>query len=227
MALDVNLPYGFENFSTSITVDNATRAKVLVDKQAATGSFLGGFRVIDGNIATTDSNAKSALIWFGEELTLAANMGTASIATTSTMTRTSGDFLADGWKIGDTAMLVHALAGPNGGTAANYGTAYQVTGAATATLTFNGTGLTAETIQAGARLVRVVQRTRRAVAANAGNADATPAVALMGGTQDPAAAALPDTGWQFGPRGMLLVSLVAATAALPARHDFTAAIARY
>lgn len=227
MALDVSLPQAWDTKSVSLTVTNTTQAKVLVDKQAAAAPLLGGFRLIDGQVASTDGSAKSLVVWQGEEMTLAANMGSAQVATTSTFTRTAGSFLDDGWRAGDTAMLVHGPQGPYGGTAANYGQPLQLTAVAAGTLTVNGTPLTAEAVQAGARLVRVAQRTRLPIPANSGNADATPPVALMTGTQNPSSAALPDTGWQFGPSSLVLVSLVANASALPARVDVAASIARY
>lgn len=227
MALDHSVPQEWASRSISLTASDGTRAKVLVDKQVASGNLLGGFRLIDGQVASTDGSARSLIVWQGEELTLAANMGTASVATTSTITRSAGDFLTDGWRPTDSAMLIHGPTGPYGGTAANYGTLYQVTAVAAGTLTFNGTALTVEAMQAGSRIVRVSQRTRLAIAANSGNADATPPVALMTGTQNPSSAALPDTGWQYGPNSLILVSVAAAISALPARVDVCAHIARY
>lgn len=227
MALDVSLPQAWDTKSVSLTVTNGTQAKVLVDKQAAAAPLLGGFRLIDGQVASTDGSAKSLIVWQGEELTQVANMGSAQVATTGTMTRDAGSFLTDGWRVGDTAMLVHGPQGPYAGTAANYGQPFQLTAVAALTLTVNGTPLTVEAMQAGARLVRVAQRTRLPVPLNSGNADATPPVALMTGTQNPSSAALPDTGWQFGPSSLLLVSLAANASALPARIDVAAAIARY
>jgi hypothetical protein len=227
MALDATLPQLWSSRSISLTVTDSTRAKVLVDKQIAAGNLLGGFRIIDGQVASTDGTARSLIVWQGEELTLAADMGTASIATTSTITRSAGDFLANGWKPTDSAMLLHGPIGPYAGTAANYGTLLQVTAVAAGTLTFNGTPLTAETMQAGSRIVRVAQRTRLAIAINAGNADATPPVPLMTGTQNPSSAALPDTGWQYGDNSLVMVSVAAAISALPARIDVIASIGRY
>lgn len=227
MALDVTLPQAWDTKTATLTLTNTTQAKVLVDKQAASGNLLGGFRIIDGQVSSTDGSAKSLIVWQGEELTLAANMGTASIATASTITRSTGDFLADGWRAGDKAMIVHGPTGPYNGTAANYGQLLTITTVASTTLTVNGTPLTAEAMQTGSRLVRVAQRTRLPVPANSGNADATPPVALMTGTQNPSSASLPDTGWQYGPTSMILVSLVANASALPAAIDTVAHIARY
>lgn len=227
MALDATLPQAWLDQSVSLTITNSTRAKVLFQKQIAGGNLLGGFRIIDGQIASTDGAAKSLLFWQGQELTLEGATGTPTIGTTSTFTRGSGSFLTDGWRVGDTAMLVHGASGPYGGTAANYGTVVQLTAVAALTLTVNGTPLTVEAWQTGSRLVRVTQRTRLAIPANSGNADATPPVALMTGTQNPSSAALPDTGWQFGPGSIVLVSVVADVAALPARIDVSATAALY
>ena len=227
MALDHTVPQEWDNSSISLTATDSTRAKVLVDRQIAAGNLLGGFRVIDGQVSSTDGTARSIIVWQGEELTTVSAMGTATITGTNAINRSSGDFLADGWRPTDSAMIVYGRTGPYGGAAANYGTLVQVTAVSATALTVNGTPFTNETIQAGARIVRIAQRTRLTVPINAGNADATPPVALMTGTQNPSSAALPDTGWQYGQRSLLLVSMAAAISALPARVDAVAHFGRY
>jgi hypothetical protein len=235
MSLEQHKVGAYETFTVGLTVDNSTRAKILVDETpSATAldtlqadlTLRGGCRAIGGQIASTDGTARSLLIWTGRVLTTqsAGATGTLQAATTSTITRASGDFRTDGWAIGDGIMLLPALGerGPASATVGNTGVAFIVTAVAALTLTFNGTPLTAETFNAGARLARVAQRTRKAVAANAGNADATPPVALFGGSQDTDQAPQPDTGLQLGPKGVLLVSLAAAASALPARIDVSA-----
>lgn len=184
--------------------------------------LMGGCRVIDGSISSTDGSARSLLIWLGRVLSRVSDFGaTTTVTGTNTFNRASGSFITDGWRAGDTVMPFGMT------TAANNGVAGVVTTVTATTLVVNGTPYTNETMPASARLMRVSQRTRRAVAINAGNADSTPAAALMGGGQDPATPALPDTGYSLGDADTLIVGMVAAVSALPASVNVHAVTARY
>jgi len=231
--IDGTLPGYWKSWQASFTVTNSTRAKPLVDVTpagvvaAVTGEtalpngetalrqrvLQGGCRVLDGMIASTDSAAKSLLIWNGTQLTKQADMGTASFATTATITRSAGSFLTDGWKIGDSVMPFDAT------TDANNGVMSVIIGVVAGTLTVNGTPFTTEAMPAGSRLCRVTRQTQKAVPANSGNADSTPAVSLLGGAQDPA---LDTSGRSIGANDMIIVSLVAAASAVPAQIMVTA-----
>jgi hypothetical protein len=74
---------------------------------------------------------------------------------------------------------------------------------------------------------RVSLRTRRGVPLNSGNADAAPAVVLLGGTQDPATAPQPNTAWSLDADSALIVGMVAAVSALPAQVLVSAHAALY
>lgn len=229
-------------WSCGFVAADTTQAKILVDETAAQvmaaisgeaalpgeGTTIrqrilhGGCRVIDGSISSTDGVAKSLLIWLGRVLSRTSDFGaTLTITGQNVFNRASGSFLTDGWRAGDTVMPFGMT------TAANNGVAGLVTTVTALALTVNGTPYTNETMPATARLIRASQRTRRAIAINAGNADAAPAVALMGGSQDPAAAALPDTGYSLGDVDVLIASMAATISALPARIDVHATTARY
>ncbi|MBP2303333.1 hypothetical protein [Azospirillum picis] len=244
--LNTPLEYGFP--TENLTAGNGTAAKIVVDclpagvAAAIAGEVAlpgenavrqrirqGGGRVIGGSVSSSDSVAKSLLIYIGERLTTQdlSNTGTMAL-TASTVTRQTGSFIADGWTVGNAFMLFGPPAARNVGSAtqANTGLLTVITAVTATTLTVNGAPFTSDAaLPAGARLFRVSQRTRRAIAPSAGNADATPAVPLMGGTQDPATASLPDTGWELGQNSALIVALVAALSALPARLDIMAEVA--
>lgn len=238
--LDGQLPGQWKAYNTSITAGNTTLAKILVDESqprilpAITGEtalpgetavrqrvLTGGQRIIDGNICSTDGTARSALIYIGTVLTRQANMGAASITGTNTINRDVGSFLTDGWKVGDTLMPFDML------TAANNGVVAQITAVTAIAITVNGTPFSNETLPAGARLARISRRTQRAIAINAGNADATPPVQLIGGQQDPSAFQPPDAGIALGKDDIIAVAAVATISALPARLDFHAIGALY
>lgn len=241
----INTPLEFRHFPTSLSVTNGTNAKILGDCQSASvaaavpGETMlpgeptlrqrvrqGGMRIIGGSISSTDGTARSVLIYIGECLTTqdAAVTGVLGL-TTGSVTRTIGSYITDGWRPGDSLMLFGPPSANNVGSAtqANVGALAQVTVVSALALTVAGTPFTADAaLPSGARLFRVALRTRRALAANAGNADATPPVVLMGGTQDPASANLPDTGWELGANNALIVAVTAAVSAAPARLDFLA-----
>lgn len=238
--LDAQLPGKWKTYESSISINESTRAKILVEEAqpvvlaAISGEtalpgesavrqrvLSGGQRVFDGGFSSTDAVAKSVFIWIGTVLTKVANMGTATTTATNVINRTTGSFLTDGWRAGDAVMLFDAP------TAANNGIVFTVVTAVTAlAITVNGTPYTNETLTT-VRVVRVALRTRRAVPANSGNSDALPAVVLIGGSQDPAAFLPPDAGISLDENSLIAYSAVAALSALPAQINAFACSAMY
>jgi hypothetical protein len=238
--IDPQLPGQWKEWTASFTTTNGTQAKVLADVTASqvlaaiSGEtaqpgesavrqrvLTGGQRVIDGGIASTDGTARSALLYVGKQSSLYANMGTVTITATNVLNRTTGSFITDGYKVGDAVMVFGSANGANDGVRAI------VTGVTTTTLTVNGTPWANTTEAAGFRVFRVIRRTQRAVAINAGNADATPPTILLGGTQDPQSLPAPDTGLSLDADGALIVAMTGAISALPATVEFHAIAALY
>jgi hypothetical protein len=221
--IDAQLPGRWKEYVQSIVNANGTRGKILVDvapplidpavagETAIPGEtgvrqriFTGGQRVIDGSISSGDGTARSARIWIARQTSLYANMGAPQIPTTTTITRTVGSFITDGYQIGDMIAMFGAA------TDTNNGLIQSLTAVAAATLTTNTT-MTIETSPPSTlRIFRIALRTQRAVPASAGFLDATPPVVLLGGTQDPASAAQPDIGWSLSADGAIMVAVVAA-----------------
>lgn len=220
---------------------DGVQAKILVDETAAqvlaviSGEaalpgeasvrqrvLMGGCRVIDGSVASTDGTARSLLIWLGRVLSRVSDFGaTTTVTGTNTFNRATGSFVTDGWRTGDIVMPFGMT------TAANNGVPGVVTTVTATTLVANGTPYTNETMPTTARLMRISQRTRRGIPISSGNTDSAPPVPLMGGAQDPAAAALPDTGYSLGAEDVMIVGMVAAVSALPASVQVQAIAARY
>lgn len=239
--LDPTYPGYWRKWSCGFVAADGTQAKILVDETPAQvlaaisgETFVpgesavrqrilqGGCRVIDGSIASTDTNAKSMLFFVGRVLSRTSAFGaTLTVTGQNVFNRASGSFITDGWQVGDTVMPFGMT------TAANNGVAGIVTAVTALALTVNGTPYTNETMPSTARLIQAAQRTRRAIAISSGNTDSAPAVALLGGTQDPAAASLPDTGLSLGDVDVLIAAMVAAVAALPAVITAHAIAARY
>lgn len=256
MSVNGNIAAANMVWQTSLTATTTTRAKMLVDTTAGAlalpdnASFptnmaqvtRGGQRIIAGTITSTDTVAKDVLVYRGTVLTQqdATNTGALAVATTSTVTRVTGDFRADGWTVGDAMMIfgggpltasgVGAKGSPdysvNGTTLTalgSVGVLGVVTAVAALTLTVNGTPLVVESL-AGSRLVRVAQAFRQTIAIAAGNAAATPAVVLIGGSNDADMVALPAEwrGISLGPKDVMVVAAQATLSALPAQINFNA-----
>lgn len=227
--IDVTLPGYWIAKTPSLTLTNTTKLKILFDvtpaqvvtavsgETALPGEsavrqrvLAGGARIIDGKITSTDAAAKSLKTYIGEQLTLYANMGTATTTATTnaTITRTVGSFITDGWKVGDQVMLDGSLSGANDG---NVGV---VTGVAATTLTLSGVTAVsvAETQGAGFRLIRLVQTGQIPVPANSGNSDSILPVKLFGHAND----VYNDLGIQLGATNLLIGALAANASALPA-----------
>ena len=219
---NASLPGGYaDTKQAGFIAASGTLAKVLADVTTVTGILLGGQRVYDITVASTDSVANALFLWEGVQTTLYANMGTATTTATTnaTLTRTTGSFITDGWQVGDSVMMMGAVS------SANNGLAGVITTVAALTLTLNGvpSGMVAETEGAGFRLIKVTRRDPVIVPANAGNATSVSAVntnvQVVGNGQD---ATRDPTGIELGLNSMLLVSLYQATSALPAQIQVTA-----
>lgn len=228
-------------WSCGFVAADATQAKILVDETPATvlaaisgetalpgesavrqRLLMGGCRVIDGSIASTDGTARSLLIWLGRVLSRVSDFGaTTTVTGTNAFNRASGSFIIDGWRAGDIVMPFGMT------TAANNGVAGVVTTVTATVLTVNGAPYTNETMPTTARLIRASHRTRRGIPLSSGVTDAAPPVALMGGAQDPATPALPDTGYSLGDIDVMIVGMAAAVSALPASVQVQAVLARY
>lgn len=244
----LNTPAYFEVFPTSLAQVNGGAAKIIIDSQDArvlamiAGELAlpgepsvrqrvahGGVRVTRLAAISTDTAAASVLPYIGRMLTTQGGAATGAITlTTTTIVRTLGSFVVDGWRRGDAGMLFGPALDPDtaSATQANVGKLFLVGAVSALTLTVGAATFTADAVglSAGARLIRMSQQPRRLVAANAGSADAAPGVSLMGGTPDPSTAALPDTGWEIGPGNVLAVAVVAALSTATARIDITAEV---
>lgn len=253
MSVQANLTCGNRFWQASLTVTTGTRAKMLVDHAPAglqlpdNGSFpasmpqitRGGQRVIAGTMSSTDSVSRDVLVYRGSTLTTqsTANTGTLQVATTSSITRGTGDFRLDGWTIGDALMAFGpapttwgGLGSPDYSNNAGALTALSSVGVlaiisalSATTITVNGTPLTAEQLP-GCRLIRVSQVHRTTIAANSGNAAATPDLILLGNTNEADISNLlaADRGLSMGASDVLAVAAQAAISALPAQLNFNA-----
>lgn len=222
-------PSGFE-IAPPVTfiAANGTAAKVLVEPYpaaAAAGNdpaFYGACTVLDLTASSTDGSSKDVILYRGRVATT-QGAGTGAMATTSsTIPRLSGDFIADGWRVGDLVMtFAPPSLAPNAGVDGILGV---VTAVAALTLTVNGTPFAALTLAAGTRIVRVRHLFRAPVAANSGTNGALVNVALLGNGLD---SSLLRSEMKLGPNGMLIAAMQAAVSALPAYISIDAPVARY
>lgn len=218
MAIPANgsVPGTYSTSIVSFTAAQGTLARIIADVAPASGNLLGGSRAFDIAVSSTDSTAAMITLWEAQQLTLYANMGTATTTATTnaTVTRTVGSFIAEGWRVGDGCMLDGSAGASNNGNPAI------VTVVAAGTLTFNGVpaSFSANTEAAGFRLFRVAKRAPLAVPANAGNPTsntvANANVQLVGQGNDQTKDTL---GIELGATSALFASLYQACSALPAQ----------
>ena len=266
MSVDTNNTSFSRLWSTSITATIATRLKLLVDQslgnlalpdQSTYGSVSpatpqytrGGQRIIGGVITSTDGTARDVILWRSSVLTNQLQTvnptGALAIGSTTTFTRTSGDFRLDGWTLGDIVAPfgpgVTTLGGMpmpdasiNAGsiTALNsVGIPSVITGVTSTTMTVTpvpsglgaGSALTVELLPS-CRLVRLAPAARQTVAINAGTAAATASALLIGASQELDITNLlaADRGQSLGPTDLICVSTPVAISAVPATINFTA-----
>lgn len=208
---------------------SSTLAKVLVETSpgaVAAGvspAYYGGCTVIDAVVSSTDGSAKDVIVYLGQVATTQDTTNTGTMTTTtSTIGRTNGSFITDGWKVGDLAMtFAPASAAPN---ASQDGVLGTITTVAAGTLTVNGTPFAALTLATGTRIVRVRPHFRATVAANSGTNGTSPSVALLGNGQD---GSVLRTELKLGPTNMLIVAMQSAVSALPAYVSASAVTALY
>lgn len=223
-------PAGFRvEAADTFIAANSTLAKVLVETTpgaAAAGTtpaLYGGCTVLDIVAASTDASNKDVILYIGNVTTTqdATNTG-AMTTTTSTITRTNGSFITDGWRVGDLVMtFAPANAAPN---ASQDGVIGTVTTVAALTLTVNGTPFAALTLANGTRVVRVRPHFRATVAANSGTNGTSPSVGLLNNGQDGSSVR---TELKLGPTNMLIAAMQSAVSALPAYVSIGAVTAQY
>lgn len=149
-----------------------------------------GSRVHQASFTSTDNANIDAKLYYIEQLTSQADMGTATHVDggggSDTLTRTTGSFITDGWKVGD-ILFVH------GSTTRANDYIIELTGVAALTLTFaTGTVNTGEVLPSGGVLYRAAQLGWYDIPADSGNADATAAIDLLDDSVNPMFDASPD-----------------------------------
>lgn len=143
------------------------------------------------------SNSRVVQISRATRLTTQDGSQGLQIATTTTVTRATGNFVTDGWRVGDMLHIVGAT------TAAN-GALVRVSGVAALTLTV-GTLNTVEALPTGAELLRVMPLLRPvALATSQGYTTASTPMSLLHPDYLPALADRPDTCVVLGPLDRLL-----------------------
>lgn len=230
-----NLPAGFRSpRPVSFTAANGTVARILVEQvpaSLANGSlppYYGGCTVIDLTATSTDAANKDVILYVGTVLTTQDALNTGSITTgaQNTLTRASGSFIADGWQVGDLAM-VFAAAGTAQVVTGIDGLPLIVTGVTATVLTFNGTPLAAgaNVLATASRIIAVADKARLTVTANAGNSSSIPNVRLLANPIYDASVVT--TELKLGSDNVLIAAMQAAVSALPAQVKLLPSVGRY
>lgn len=223
------VPASFQSAGCSFNV-NGPLAKVVVEpmlaaaESATTPRFYGGCSLLDLIASSTDANARDIILWQADILTTqgAGTTGTVTASAVS-LTRVSGDWLADGWKLGD---IVSAYVPPSAATDGNEGKFGAVNAITSTVLSFTviGNAWTAAALTAGSRICRMKQLFKAQIPVNAGNTNAIPNVSLLGNAMD---ASLLRAERKLGTTEMLVAQLPVAPGALPITIGLAAQIARY
>jgi len=160
----------------------------------------GGSRIHALSVTTNDAANNTVVLGRARRRTLVSDMGTASIATTSTITRSSGSFVTDGFLVGQRIAILplNEGDGANLTTAAN-GQILTLTTVAATTLTVSGTPLIAETILAGFAIYQMMQHSVTSVPLNSGFASGVPAVSLLSSSVMPWVDDTPNRFLTLGP----------------------------
>lgn len=224
------VPVGFPRPAPATFVaGNTTVAKVLIDAfpaAAASGnlpSYYGGCTMIDCVASSSDGSNKDVLLYTGTIATTQSSGATGAMTTTtSTIPRTTGSFITDGWLVGDLVMTFSPFGtAPN---AAMDGILGVVTTVAALTLTVNGTPFAALTLATGTRIVKVTPHLRQTVAATAGTASGIASQGLLAAATDGSTL---KTEMKFGPNNMLIAAMQSAVSALPAYVSIDPTVALY
>lgn len=225
--LNAAVPASYLNGIVSIIASDATAGKVLVDTMAAAAAsatsplFFGGGSAIDIAASSTDTVTKDLVVWLGQAVTVVgAATGTAA-TTASTVTRTTGDFVVDGWKPGELVMMFNAFSAARQATDGVLGT---LTAVAATTLTVNGAPFSALTLTTGVRICRMSNQFRAPIPANSGTNGTLPSVGLLNNTLDGGALRYEK---KLAANELLAVSAATAVSALPAYISVAAEVARY
>jgi len=212
---------------TTFTVTYGTRAKVLVDQYAnanASGSlpsYYGGCTVLDLVASSTDASNRDLEIYVATVLYTTGSSDSIAINGTN-ITRTTGSFLTDGFRVGD---LFMAFAADNVSRNGDDGILGIITAVAALQLDFNGTPYSnvGEHFNNGTRLCTVGLRLRAPIAANSGNGT-IPNVSLLNNAMDTAQCRFEQ---KLGANNLLIGRMPVAVGALPATVTVVPTLARY
>jgi len=154
--------------------------------------------------ASSDSGANSVTMYVGSALTLASAMGVGTFVDggggSDTITRTTGSFVDDGWKVGDRVLIQDATTLSNDVTGI-------LTGVAATTLTFATSTIGAgEVMPSTCKLYRANILSVQEVAITAGTVTGTAAHDFLDPTDIPGLDASPDTYLILGPSEGLFFS---------------------
>ena len=172
---------------TMLTNGHADRPRVIFPEQA------NGSRIVFASASSSDNADNVIGLLAVEALTLQSAMGTGAHVdgggSSDTITRSAGDFLGDGWRVGDRLLV-------QGSTTLANDFMTVLTAVASGTLTFaTNTVNTAENLPAGAKLYRAAYLGSVPILTNSGIPAATPkkSVNLLDPNYIPSILSHPDT----------------------------------
>lgn len=178
-----NVPAAFTRAGTMLVSTDSTKLKVVVDTYAAAAAVDTTTPVYYGGCTLTDITAAGTVfsreiqLWIATARTTVSGGATGAVTfAASTITRASGSFLTDGFKIGS---QVTVFAGSDAAAAVNEGVIGTITAVTALQITVSGTPFTAGAEANGARICSVRPKYTGSVIQNAGLSAAVPNTDLL------------------------------------------------
>lgn len=226
------VPLGFRTAALSFNSTASTVAEVLVDQQASGvtiggSTTAGGCRVTDIIATNSDSQANYLALVEGQLLTTqgqtvsplygTANTTGAITATSTTLTRATGDWRIDGFRVGQRVMV---FAPRNGVANASDGVSGVITTLTATVLTCSAGPFASETLLNSSQIFRVGRRSVTTVAIGAGYTSTNSSVRVLGDVAQDQSNDL--NGISLGPNEVLIASLNAAAGSTTVTLDVIA-----
>lgn len=201
------------NFTTyTLSIVNADANLERVSYKAGTSSSGKAHRVHAISCANNDSGTRTVKFYYGKVRTRQAD-GLTTITGTTTINRTGGSFITDGWTAGAYCLLVDPT------TAGNYKAA-QISSLTSTTLVF-GAVWTNETLPSTAYLAHLTAIGGIDVATNAGHTHGTAAASFISASRNEAFDATPSRFVTVGPGDILAAAISGTVMAGSTRMDIT------
>lgn len=213
MSANANYIGDWDTFLSSIVAGHGTSlAPIFIPAVLTAGQANRIHSMVVSNV--DGSNQKLLNVFRAKARTKPGDAGTLAIATSTTITRTTGSFIADGWNVGKRLAIIDPTRKDGGLTTPANQKAAIVTTVAALTLTLSAAAYTAEALPANAAIYELAQLTVASIPAGAGTTSGSPQPELILSTKYmPQTPNRPDSNLIVGPDDLLLGGVTVAMGA--------------